>query len=77
MQLTCSSDSTSCVEAPDRLQRRRFLGVIAGTGLSALPAWAQSYPNRPIKIVLPFAAGGGQDVETRRMAPKIAEVLGW
>ena len=53
MQLTCSSDSTSCVEAPDRLQRRRFLGVIAGTGLSALPAWAQSYPNRPIKIVLP------------------------
>ena len=76
MQLTCSSDPTSCVEASDRLQRRRFLGVITGTGLSALPAWAQSYPNRPIKIILPFAAGGGQDVETRRMAPKIAEVLG-
>jgi tripartite-type tricarboxylate transporter receptor subunit TctC len=76
MQLTCSSDPTSCADSPDRLQRRRFLGVIAGTGLSALPAWAQSYPNRPIKIILPFAAGGGQDVETRRMAPKIAEVLG-
>lgn len=37
---------------------------------------AQTYPTRPVKIVVPFAAGGGPDVETRRMAPKIAEALG-
>ena len=37
---------------------------------------AQPYPVRPVKIVVPFAAGGGPDVETRRMAPKIAEALG-
>jgi tripartite-type tricarboxylate transporter receptor subunit TctC len=29
-----------------------------------------------VKIVVPFAAGGGPDVEARRMAPKIAEILG-
>ncbi len=37
---------------------------------------AQSFPSRPIKIIVPFAAGGGPDVEMRRMAPKIAEALG-
>ena len=39
-------------------------------------AFAQTYPTRPVKIIVPFAAGGGPDVETRRMAPKIAEALG-
>ena len=53
--------------------------LIAGTLLVTLfgaAAWAQSYPIRPVKIIVPFAAGGGPDVETRRIAPKIAEALG-
>ena len=33
-------------------------------------------PSRPIKIIVPFAAGGGPDVLTRKMAVKLAEVLG-
>ena len=37
---------------------------------------AQTFPSRPVKIIVPFAAGGGPDVEMRRMAPKIAEALG-
>ena len=45
-------------------------------GLTANAALAQAYPVRPVKIIVPFAAGGGPDVETRRMAPKIAEALG-
>ncbi len=45
-------------------------------GLTASAALAQPYPARPVKIIVPFAAGGGPDVETRRMAPKIGEALG-
>ena len=37
---------------------------------------AQAYPDRPVKLIVPFAAGGGPDIETRRMAPKLAEALG-
>ena len=46
------------------------LGQVAGG------AGAQSYPTRPVKIIVPFAAGGGPDVQTRQMAPKLAEALG-
>lgn len=45
-------------------------------GVAALSAWAQAYPTRPVKVIVPFAAGGGPDVETRRMAPKLGEALG-
>ena len=45
-------------------------------GLIACAAAAQTYPSRPVKIIVPFAAGGGPDVEMRRMAPKLGEALG-
>ena len=47
--------------------RRATLGALGG--LLALQALAQSYPNRPVKIIVPFAAGGGPDIETRRLGP--------
>jgi len=56
----------------------RLLGLgAAGLGLSAL-TFAQDgdYPNRPIRIIVPFAAGGGPDVLTRKMAVRLAELLG-
>lgn len=47
------------------------LGVLA-----ALAAHAQSsYPSRPVHLVVPYAAGGGPDVQTRQFAPKLAEAL--
>jgi tripartite-type tricarboxylate transporter receptor subunit TctC len=41
-----------------------------------LAAGAQNYPNRPIVMVVPFAAGGTFDVMGRIMAPRMSELLG-
>ena len=39
-------------------------------------AIAQNYPNKPIKIIIPFPAGDPIDVITRMIAPKLTETLG-
>jgi tripartite-type tricarboxylate transporter receptor subunit TctC len=62
-----------------RLLRRQFLHL--ATGAVALPAvsriaWAQTYPSRPITIVVPFAAGGATDVIGRIMAERMKSSLG-
>ncbi len=45
--------------------------------LLALPvAQAQDYPNRPITLVVPYAAGGGNDAMARIVAEKMSKTLG-
>jgi len=61
------------------LLRRRFLHLAAGAG--ALPAvscfaWAQTYPSKPITIVVPFAAGGPLDLRARSLAEHMRSSLG-
>ena len=58
--------------------KRRLLAVLclASMSLPASFAAAQSYPDRPVRIIVPFAAGGGSDVVGRAIALKLAEKLG-
>jgi tripartite-type tricarboxylate transporter receptor subunit TctC len=39
-------------------------------------AWAQAFPTQPIRIVVPFAAGGNVDVTARAVAPAMSAILG-
>lgn len=53
----------------------RAAALFAGVCLSS-GALAQPWPNKPIKFIVPFAAGGVADVVTRAVTPKLSEALG-
>src|SRR5262245_33824881 len=61
------------------LPRRRFLHLAAGA--AALPAvsriaWAQSYPTRPVRIIVGFAAGSTPDITARLTAQSLSNRFG-
>lgn len=57
------------------MDRRAFLAsALAATATSA--AWANSFPSRPVRVISPYAAGGGPDVQLRQTGPSLGEVLG-
>ncbi|NMJ40142.1 tripartite tricarboxylate transporter substrate binding protein [Roseomonas sp. JC162] len=57
--------------------RRNVIAAALLGALAALPAAAQdAYPSRPIRFVVPFAAGGPSDIVARIMAPHMQQTLG-
>src|SRR5438477_9885904 len=62
-----------------KLPRRQFLHLAAGAAVLSTAsrfAWAQTYPSRPVRIIVPFAAGGGTDITARVIAQWLSERLG-
>lgn len=55
--------------------RRLALAGLLAVGLAA-PAFAQSFPSKPITLIVPFAAGGPSDVIARLLADHIGRTLG-
>lgn len=56
------------------ISRRTALGAMVSV---ALPAFAQSsWPNKPVRIVVPFAAGGTTDILARAIAPELSKAFG-
>jgi len=61
--------------APEGLTRRALLGA-AGTALAAPALAQQAWPNRPIRLIVPFAPGGSSDVLGRLIQPGLGAALG-
>src|SRR5499426_2218743 len=60
------------------ITRRDALAALLGTALGALaasPVVAQTYPSRPVKVIVPFAPGG-IDVMARLVADRLTTTLG-
>jgi tripartite-type tricarboxylate transporter receptor subunit TctC len=57
---------------------QRLIGALAAilVATAVSPADAQSYPNRPIRVIVPFAPGGAVDVLARLMGAKLTEQVG-
>jgi tripartite-type tricarboxylate transporter receptor subunit TctC len=60
---------------PDRFARSLLIGM-ALLSWDTAPSFGQEYPTQPVKIIVPFVAGGGVDVVARIIAPKLGEELG-
>jgi tripartite-type tricarboxylate transporter receptor subunit TctC len=57
---------------------QRIIGTawVAAAALLAMPAFAQKYPEKPIRLIVPYAPGGNIDITARTISPGLSEALG-
>jgi tripartite-type tricarboxylate transporter receptor subunit TctC len=55
---------------------QRIFGALVLGALPLMPVAAQTFPNHPIQVVVPVAAGGGTDLLARTLGQKVGELLG-
>lgn len=72
-----TTSSTSNISA-SFAERRRLLTALALSplALTSQPSLASGFPDKPVRLVVPFPAGGGVDVFARPLAPALSEALG-
>jgi tripartite-type tricarboxylate transporter receptor subunit TctC len=58
------------------MKRSLIAAALAGVLAVTAPAYAQSWPTRPVTMVVPFGAGGAVDAMARIMAPRLSQLLG-
>jgi tripartite-type tricarboxylate transporter receptor subunit TctC len=58
------------------IPRRHLLTLAAGTALSPTLRAQAGWPNKPVRIVVPFAPGGTTDILARALAPELGKVFG-
>lgn len=57
--------------------RKRLIATLAALGLGLIaPAFGQAFPSKPVKFVVPFAAGGPADIVAREVGQKLGAELG-
>jgi tripartite-type tricarboxylate transporter receptor subunit TctC len=60
----------------DRTRRRLLQAALASPAVVALPALAQAFPSRPIRLICPWPAGGSTDAVMRSLAESASKTLG-
>jgi tripartite-type tricarboxylate transporter receptor subunit TctC len=67
------------MQLPRLLQRREFLSLAVGalaSGATSRTSAQASWPDKPVKVIVPFAAGGGTDVVARPWCDKLSQIFG-
>jgi tripartite-type tricarboxylate transporter receptor subunit TctC len=66
--------TSGCIALPRRALLAALAGFVAAASFSvATPALAQAWPNRPVKVIIPFPPGGTLDTVGRQLAQKLSD----